>query len=102
MGERKQIRPRPAQAVCYIESYFNGAYKVTALCNYVGITRQAYYNILSGLSLPRVDVALKICEFFNEVVCPDEEYRWTVNDFWKLDETTQNDKQILGQIALDL
>lgn len=97
------IKERPAMAQCYIESYFDGHYKVTVLCKYVGITRQAYYNILSGVSLPRVDVALKICEFFNEVVCPDEEYRWTVNDFWKLDEdTAQEDDQIPGQIPLDV
>ena len=98
------IKERPAMAQCYIDSYFDGQYKVTALCKYVGITRPAYYNILSGVSLPRVDVALKICEFFNEVVCPDEEYRWTVNDFWKLIEDPCNEQsgQIPGQIALDL
>ena len=91
-------------AQCYIESYFDVQYKVTASCKYVGITRPAYYNILSGVSLPRVDVALKICEFFNEVVCPNEEYRWTVNDFWKLieDPCDEQSGQIPGQIALDL
>lgn len=102
MGERKQIRPRPAMAQCYIDSYFDGQYNITALCKYVGITRQAYYNILSGVSLPRVDVAFKICEFFNEVVCPNEEYRWTVNDFWKLADPKENAGFNPDQLPLDL
>ena len=103
MGKRKQIRPRPAIAKCYIDECFGGDYKVTELCRYVGITRQAYYNILSGVSLPRVDMALKICEFFNEVITPDEEYKWTVDDFWKLIEVPEeNAVSNPDQIPLDL
>lgn len=97
------IKERPAMAKCYIESNFGGDYKVTTLCKYVGITRQAYYNILSGVSLPRVDVALKICEFFNYVVYPDDDYLWTVNDLWQLNKDTQDDDgQIPGQIPLEI
>lgn len=99
MGKRKQIRPRPAQAVCLIEELIpSECYSITDLCRYVNITRQAYYNILSGSSLPRVDVALRICEYFSE----NFDAFYTLGDFWTLKDVSQEDKQIPGQIPLDL
>lgn len=97
--KRKQIRPRPAQAVCLIEELIPSEhYSITDLCQYVNITRQAYYNILSGSSLPRVDVALRICDYINQLT--DDGY--TLGDLWTLKEIPQEDKQIPGQIPLDL
>lgn len=67
---------------CYIDSYFKVGcdYKVKDLLEYVGISREAYNNILKSESMPRVDIAIKICQFFCEL-SPDGE--WDVEGFWK-------------------
>ena len=82
----ENIKERPALTQCYIDGNFNGKYKVTELCRYVGITRQAYYNILNNVSEPRISIALKIVEYFNKIICKDDEYIWTINDLWKIQE----------------
>ena len=76
------------KCICIIDSYFQVGkhYKVKDLVDYVGISREAYNNIVNGTSMPRVNVALKICEFFtktmSEIVGGYLEYK--VTDFWIL------------------
>ena len=68
---------------CYIDAYFEIGrdYKVKDLCDYVGISRQAFYDILSGKSMPRVNVAKKISDFFTDL--NPEESGWIIDDFWR-------------------
>ncbi|MBO7735702.1 MAG: helix-turn-helix transcriptional regulator [Methanobrevibacter sp.] len=44
----------------YVEKY---NIEVADLCRHCGISRTAYYNIISGRSSPRVDTAVKIKEY---------------------------------------
>ena len=56
-------------------------YNKAHLCREVGITPRAYYNILNG-AVPRVDVALRICNFFNRYIyCKQKRYK--ITDLWK-------------------
>ena len=66
---------------CYINRYFEVGldYKVKDLIDYVGISRQAYNNIIKSISIPRLDVAMKICDYFCSI-SPDGE--WNVDCFW--------------------
>lgn len=51
---------------CIIDNHFirNVDYKVADLAHYCGITQQAVYSILNNQSVPRVYVAIKMCDFF--------------------------------------
>ena len=70
---------------CLINNYFTfKEYTVTDLCKYVGISRQAYYNILSGKVAPKLETAMKIRDYLN-IQLPPEEELFTVDDLWKLD-----------------
>lgn len=54
---------------CMINDYFTvdrEGYTVSDLCKYVGISRQAYYKILSGENEPKLSTAMKIAEYFSE------------------------------------
>lgn len=99
MAKIKQIKSRPAQAVCLIEELVPSShYSITELCEYVGITRQAYYNILSMASLPRVDVAIKISDYFIS-----KGFRHClVNDLWILADPKENAGSNPDQLPLDL
>lgn len=56
------------------------SYNKAHLCRVVGISSRAYYDILDGAS-PRVDVALRICDYFSKYLyCPHK--KWKVNDLW--------------------
>lgn len=68
---------------CYIDRYFTVRkdYTVKALCEYVGISRQAYSDIVSAKAMPRVNVALKICEFFER----ETNTEWSVETFWRIE-----------------
>ncbi len=67
---------------CYINEYFEVGrdYKVKDLIAYVGISREAYNNIVKSESIPRLDVAMRICDYFCNI-SPDGE--WDVYTFWK-------------------
>lgn len=67
--------------MCTIDGYFpRETYSITDLCEYVGISRQAYYAILKGDSIPRLDVALRIVDYFNSISSKRTAY--SVNTFW--------------------
>lgn len=68
---------------CYIDRYFTVGkdYKVKDLLDYVGISREAYNNIVKGETMPKINVAIKICEFFDDIT--GEEGTWDVYSFWK-------------------
>lgn len=75
------IKTRPLTARCMINDFFYGdMYSVSDLCRTVGITRQAYYNIINNVSLPRIDVALKICDYFNSLGA----FKYSIDELWKL------------------
>lgn len=68
----------------YVEKY---NIEVADLCRECGISRTAYYNIISGRSSPRVETALKICKYLKykvsvyekvniEYMFTDWEKRW--------------------------
>ena len=67
---------------CYINRYFEVGrdYKVKDLLAFVGISREAYNNIVKSESIPRLDVAMRICDYFCSI-SPDGE--WDVYAFWK-------------------
>lgn len=67
---------------CYISSYFEVGrdYKVKDLLEFVGISREAYNNIVKSESIPRLDVAMRICEYFCSISSDGE---WDVYAFWK-------------------
>lgn len=39
-------------------------YNITEICDFIGCSRQYYYNILSGKQVPNVIVADLICKYF--------------------------------------
>ena len=55
---------------CYIGKYIviGRDYKVTDLCEFVGISRTAYYNILNGKSVPSLGVAFRIANYISKLV----------------------------------
>ena len=44
--------------------YGRKSYSITELCDFVGISRTAYYNIISGKQIPTIVVADLICKYF--------------------------------------
>ena len=72
---------------CYISMFWDSKrdYSISDLCEKVGISRPAFYSILKSESIPRVDVALRICDYFNEIDdgASSRESFWTPADFWK-------------------
>lgn len=64
-------------------------YNISKLCRQCGISRMAYYKIINNQSIPKLDTAIKICEFFNKTENrkPDwklHDMEWTIYDLWKM------------------
>lgn len=43
------------------------AFKINDLCNYVGITRQFYYQIVNNKKSPSLETALKIYKYLSNI-----------------------------------
>lgn len=75
---------------CNIDEYFpRETYNVTKLCEKIGITRTAYYKILSGENKPRIDTVLKIGEFFNR--------KSLIPYLWELDPEEKEEFEYYGK-----
>ena len=74
---------------CNIDKYFpRDTYNVSELCKKAGITRAAYYKILSGENIPRIDTALKITEYFNK--------KSLIPYLWELDPEEKKEFEYYG------
>lgn len=70
---------------CCIEDLFDRwSYSKLDLCRSVGITPRSYYRIISGESMPRVDIALRICDYLSKNTNWGRK-RYKITDLWKIE-----------------
>lgn len=62
-----------------LETIPRNSFSVSELARYCGVSRQTITSILKSEKSPSVQLALKICEYFNQ----DSVFRFSVEDFWR-------------------
>lgn len=58
---------------------------VSDLCRVCGISRQAFYNVISNKSEPRISLAISIVDYLNDAMHAHgyESLNYDVRDLWK-------------------
>lgn len=70
---------------CMIDKCFpRSTYNIALLCRSLGISRIAYYNILNNKSIPSVDLALRICDYFQNQVLKNDDINIDCSDLFNI------------------